>query len=310
MQEIVIENNHLIATICPSLGGRIVALYSKKNDCDILWPSQYDKNTAIGVDKPNVRGGSYPLAPYSNRIKNAQFIWDNETYYLPVSPIASPNAIHGTACYNEWAVILQSETSVTLQQKHSANTEWGFDFILEQNISINDNTLTNSMTITNTDKKHQPIALGYHPFFSAKKLKSIHIPAKNMWVLDNGIPVSPRDVSGYYNFNMPAPFTNEMDDLYQGVTEGCIVDYGTHMVSIQSNSENAILFSNDVDTFFCFEPVENINNAHNMQSNTNIQNLDTYELDHGLTALAPDDSHTFTMTISVSQIIKSGLNND
>ncbi len=295
-----LENTLLKAVISPTLGGRIISLHSKQFDRSILIPVTATYPDDIQVDKPIIGGGSYALAPYSNRIKNARFIWDGKTHTLPVSPITPPNAIHGSACYAPWEIESQTDTSITCIQQHTANALWGFNFTLRQIFTLDGATLINTLSFTNTDTIHQPIGLGFHPFFSAKDLQTVQISMRGMWQADGNIPICKQDLPAIYDFNSPKSFTHTVDDLFYGVIGPCIANYGAYMVHIDSPSKNAIIYSNDVTKFFCFEPVENITNAHNMQQNTRIIHTDTYDMDYGLIALAPNHTHDFSMRISVT----------
>ena len=294
-----IQNDHLQLTINPQLGGRIISMRSVIYECDILHPITTHSTATVGVDKPHVRYGSYPLAPYSNRIENATFDWQGRTYTLPVSPISPPHAIHGVSYYQPWQVEHHDASKVILIQHHQGDETWPFDYTLRQIFELRDNQCINTLALSNTDTNHQPVALGFHPYFTTKNLQTLQFSATDMWTLEDGIARTPKPIPPHQDFNTARPFTQTIDDLYQGIDSPCTATYDTHTVTIDSNSPYAILFSKDVDTFFCFEPVQNVNNAHNMQSSTAIEKSQTYPLDYGLTALAPQDVVDFFMTIAV-----------
>ncbi len=301
MANATIENAAFKLTVAPYLGGRIVRLYYKHRQRDILMPVQTLAPEAIAVHNRIISGGSYPLAPYSNRIRDASFIWNGRTHTLPVSAIAKPHAIHGAACYTAWHVEARNDHSITLVQHHTAGDLWGFDFTLRQHFTLTETRLINTLSFTNMDTVHQPIGLGFHPFFNAQGLKTVQVHMQGMWQSKNCIPLHKQALPAAYDFCTAKPFVQAVDNLFYGVDSPCIADYGTYTVTVTSTSQNAVLFSNDVDTFFCFEPVENVTNAHNMQPHTSPTRPTTYALKHGLTALAPSHTHTFSMTITVTE---------
>lgn len=294
-----LENESLKLEVAPYLGGRIASLYAKAFKSDILMPVETLNADRVAIDKPLISGGSYPLSPYSNRIKGATFPWQGQTHTLPESPIFSPNAIHGTACYTPWDVEEHKPHKLTIIQHHKANALWGFDFTLRQHFELCHNRFVNTLSFVNTHSTHQPVGLGFHPFFNAKNLQTLQIKARGMWLSEQQIPIERTTIPPQYDFNTPKPLLDTVDDLFYGVTNGCIAQYKTHKIVVSSNSQNAVLFSNNVRKFFCFEPVENVTNAHNMQDYNHAISAKTHPLNHGLTALAPSQIHEFTMMIEI-----------
>ena len=276
-------------TISPQLGGRIVSLNSLVYGCDILYPAKISPSRQVNVHNPAIKGGSYPLVPYSNRVCDARFTWENTPYTLPVSPIAKPHAIHGVGWYTMWAVQSQAKTAGTLFYAHTKNADWAFDFTTTQTFELCGNTMKNTIKITNTDTQYQPVGLGLHPFFRANNLQTLHMPATHMWALNKGIPQNIIPIPSIYDFNTPKPFFTPIDDIFQGVYQGCIAQYNTHRVHIQSNVSYAVVYSNNPSEFFCFEPVSHVHNALNM---------DTPEK-YGVKILAPTETHSLHMAITV-----------
>ena len=293
-------NDAFTLDICPSLGGRITALRSCVHNADILHPIFINDHTKVGLDKTILVGGSYPLVPYSGRIAQARFPWNGLTHQLPVSPQAYPHALHGISCYKEWHLIDHTDEKIIIEYKHHGNHEWPFDFVATQFFILDDNKFTNKITIKNTDNIHQPIGLGMHPFLSAENLKTVQFSANEIWQRDNEIITKPVDIPPHQDFNSPQPFSQTIDDLFQGNDGRCVAQYDKYTLTIQSANDYAVVFSNDVNTFFCFEPVENASNAHNMQSDTTIKQDSSYPLDYGLLALSPDDKHQLSMSITLT----------
>lgn len=284
-----LQNAYFIMNISPQLGGRILALKSVPYGCDILHPAELSPNRQVSADNPAIKGGSYPLVPYSNRICNAHFTWDNKRHTLPVSPIAVPHAIHGVGWYNSWAIQSQSDTMVTICYTHTKNTDWDFDFTTIQTFKLCNNTIKNTIKIINTDTQNQPVGLGLHPFFNAKNLQTLHMPAMDMWVLKNGIPQHTTPIPDIYNFNIPKPFINPIDDIFNGVTQGCIAQYDTYTMQVTTDTPYAVVYSNNPTEFFCFEPVSHVHNALNRHSPEK----------HGIKILSPTQTHAISMTIAI-----------
>ena len=302
MEIITLENDHLRLGVAPALGGRMVDLHAKSLDCDIFMPVAIQDGMTVSPDDERIiKGGCYPLVPYSGRIAGGTFDWLGKTHKLRPHKLSPPNSIHGVTHHQAWSVLEQSATSITLDYQHTADAGWGFDFTVQQTMTLTGNTLQCGFLYTNTDTQYQPVGMGFHPFFSAKNLQTIQFPARAFWQTENHLPTQSVPIPTPYDFNTPKPFDHEIDHIFYGTQGDCIAHYDGHSVYIRCNGDYAVVFSNDIGAFFCYEPVQNMTNAHNMQPDTNPKLTATTPLPHGLTALAPSDSHTFSMDISVRE---------
>ena len=81
----------------PELGGRVNKLVF--NEFDIFLPFQ------IQVIKPlqSYKGGSFSLVPFSNRIKDSKFNFNQLEYKLAKND--PPDTIHGHAYLGKWNVL-------------------------------------------------------------------------------------------------------------------------------------------------------------------------------------------------------------
>lgn len=77
-------------------------------------------------------------------------------------------ARHGLARLNQFEVVEQSPSSVTLRLKSTEETRkaYPYDFELRLIFSVDDNTLTQTYEVTNTGNVVLPFTLGAHPAFN------------------------------------------------------------------------------------------------------------------------------------------------
>ena len=77
-------------------------------------------------------------------------------------------ARHGLARLNQFEVVEQSTSSVTLQLKSTEETRksYPYDFELRLIFSLSDDTLTQTYEVTNTGNVVLPFTLGAHPAFN------------------------------------------------------------------------------------------------------------------------------------------------
>ena len=99
-------------------------------------------------------------------------------------------ARHGLARLNQFEVVEQSTSSVTLQQKSTeeTRTSYPYDFELRLIFSVDDDTLTQTYEVTNTGNVVLPFTLGAHPAFNipipgveAASLDQYHLLFTHSW---------------------------------------------------------------------------------------------------------------------------------
>lgn len=123
----------------------------------------------------------------SLRLDEAEYLWQGDPTWWPRrAPILFPIvgvlkngnaesaegtvtlARHGLARLNEFEVVEQSASSVTLQLKSTEETRksYPYDFELRLIFSLSDNTLTQTYEVTNPGNVVLPFTLGAHPAFN------------------------------------------------------------------------------------------------------------------------------------------------
>ena len=279
-----IENSCLKVEIAPHIGGRLKRLYDKRLDREILYP-MYLKNG-------HYQGGSYPLVPYSNRIENGHFMWQDQPIYLPPHSICKPHAIHGVGWISEWETTQINACTYNMTLLHDSNEHWLFDFRADQEISIINSSLKQTMRITNIDEQTQPVGLGFHPFFSAYQCEGIQFDAIHRWVLENGLPKTLVDNQSPSLFSDKKAITVHYDDLFEGWQPQLFrAYYDRYILEVSATSccNKAVLFTNDPKHFFCFEPVSHTTNAINRSNHKA----------YGIYYLKPKQSFEISMFIEI-----------
>ena len=128
--------------LLPELGGRVNQLVF--NEFDIFFPFQ------IQFIKPlqSYKGGSFSLVPFSNRIKNSKFNFNQLEYKLAKND--PPNAIHGHAYLGKWNVLKKTDSSAIIVYKHLANKfGWPWSYEVFQTITLEDNNIFFELEILN-----------------------------------------------------------------------------------------------------------------------------------------------------------------
>ncbi|WP_016731101.1 aldose 1-epimerase [Saccharolobus islandicus] len=113
------------------------------------------------LERPT-RGGMAILIPYSNRVKNAEYIFEGVKYTLPQN--REGNAIHGLVMDKEFSVVTKSDDSVSLE--HVLEHE-GYPSRLDCLITykVFKYGLRTKIVIRNVGNKRAPLTVGAHPYF-------------------------------------------------------------------------------------------------------------------------------------------------
>ena len=131
---IKLKTDRLKLDLLPELGGRVNKLVF--NEFDIFLPFQ----TQVIKPLQSYKGGSFSLVPFSNRIKNSRFNFNQLEYNLIKND--PPNAIHGHAYLEKWNVLKKTDSSAVIVYKHLANKfGWPWSYEVFQTITLEDNNI-------------------------------------------------------------------------------------------------------------------------------------------------------------------------
>ncbi|WP_321793591.1 aldose epimerase [Caballeronia sp. J97] len=116
------------------------------------------------------KGGCYPLAPYSNRVRDARFpAPDGSLVELATFP-GMAHALHGFGQFAAWSVELLEADCVVLRYVHGEGEHgWPWAFEAVQLIEANAQGARLSMRIANRSSSPMPVGLGFHPYFGARE---------------------------------------------------------------------------------------------------------------------------------------------
>jgi aldose 1-epimerase len=171
--------------IAPAAGGRITRFAT--DDHDWLAPIVVERWPADAWPK----GGSYPLVPFSNRVRDSQFPGpDGETIRLAAFP-GMPHALHGFGQYAAWSVEQHETDRIVMRFSHTAGEHgwpWAFDAI--QTIEATDEGARLTMRVINLSDTPMPVGFGFHPYFHAIEAE---LDAIKNWRHEGEIAVEPDD---------------------------------------------------------------------------------------------------------------------
>ena len=150
------------AEIVPVHGGMVAQLYIQ--DRPLLKLDRATLETA-----PMAAGGMPVLFPFPSKTRNDQYTLNGKTYYMPM---------HGLVKNAPFAVEKATENSVNLWIEE--NPAWvagcyPYRFRLEICYTLEGDTLSAELRLTNRSDKPMPHYLGWHPFFYSSDKRNIYL---------------------------------------------------------------------------------------------------------------------------------------
>jgi len=147
-EKTILENDRLLIEVNRS-GSELARIYDKKKNREVLWDA-----------KPEIWSRHAPiLFPFVGKCFEGQYCYEGTTYSM------TP---HGFARDSQFDLSFANGTEVWYQLTDSTDTyqNYPFHFKLEAGHRLNDNQITVSWRVTNTDSKELLFMLGGHPAFN------------------------------------------------------------------------------------------------------------------------------------------------
>ncbi|MBL4604480.1 MAG: aldose 1-epimerase [Flavobacteriaceae bacterium] len=210
------------------------------------------------------------LFPFTNRVQNGTYIYDNKRYHLDIKTAGGVNALHGFV-YDKKFDFLSKKVSnnsaqITLGYKETERTN-GFPYLYSifLTYTIEKKGLSIKVDINNTDSKTFPFCIGWHPYFNSSNLSKSYIKLntdKKLAINKNKIPTEIQET--YFNQEEEIG-EKSFDDCF--ILKDNIVCFVTPEYSIELEStlkENYLqLFTPDQKNCIAIEPMSAPSNSFN-----------------------------------------------
>lgn len=266
----------------PQMGGGIAGLWVGEKPVLRPWSGKLE-------DGPFALASNV-LVPFSNRIDRG-FTFEGTYHPMAKNMQIDPLAIHGDGAQKEWAVVSAADTEAAI---HLPKGSFGpFCYEATQTFSLTNETLTNTLTMTNRADMALPYGGGFHPWFPRDAETRLQAVAPDHWPQGpSKIPATPEPELPPADFDFSAIKALPQRPIDCGFSrwDGTArIEQGEEAVSLTLSSSNlstAIIYSPRPDCgFFCFEPVSHPVNAHNLPGMP------------GLVVLQPGDSLALSMVL-------------
>jgi len=274
------------ARIAPLAGGRILDWSTRLPAGRRDWLVPIEVETWPSASWP--KGGIFPLAPFSNRVRNARLRWQGRVFPLEPLP-GAPHALHGQAQAMAWDVVHREEALATLALDHPAGLGgWPWAWHLRQTIALTDTGLRIGLTLENRDTTPMPAGLGMHPYFTAHAAR---LTADTRWTQERELALSPEKSTVSRWERSAASWT----EFLSGWTGEALIDWpeGPGLRLRTTGPLGHMVLHCNEGRYLCVEPVTHVCDAANLAA-SGIPGT-------GLRVLAPGEALTVEMALDVRQ---------
>ncbi len=296
---IKIYNNQLRLFLDPNSGVGTKALEMRRGE---HWLSIMPDTRSSDCNLPFA---NFLMIPYSNRIKDGQFTFENKNYYLANG---ESHSIHGDVRNRKWKISEHTTESIicTIDSRQNKDINWPWDFCAKALFKLDGLALHMQLSITNVSTTNMPAALGWHPYFNRKITSHdeqvlLHFPLKGVYPDANNtrIPSGPLTPLDYHqNFDLERELFKEnfLDLCYHGFSGGSITWPKSRLrlkISTNDICQHLIIYNPPETDYFAIEPVSNANNGVNLFSQG--------DQTSGIRVLTPQDTLTATCRLQLEE---------
>ena len=267
----------------PDYGGRIARL--SFGDWDVLRPIP-DNATDVWN---GYKGGSFPLVPFSNRIKDAKFSFNGTNVSIDQHPNEGRHALHGHGCFSNWPVVHKDANSAEIAYQHEAGQAgWPWSYRASQRFEVSNNECQVTISVTNTSDNQMPLGIGFHPFFPFDGDVNLRFNADTEWVGSPEIfPTERRPLT--HNFHL-----EQGERLWRDTKTVCFDGFRREAEIHWAHSNRRLRLTSDKllnhfivhvpegANYFCLEPVCHPTDGFNLAAQ-NVEGVDVLTLDTGQT---------------------------
>lgn len=258
------------AAVRPLDGGRIASLWREGPNglrSDVLVPMP-----AAGFDPAYwPKAGSYPLVPFSNRVRDAAFRFGETRVALVPHPAAAPHALHGFSQTRPWTVMRHASAEIELHYRFEPQDDlagWPWAFEAVQRMALDPSGLTHEIYVESHAVSPMPVGLGIHPYFAVSQGDRITFNCEALWDQDaDGCGQQLHSLTGR-DRHYDSPHGGEATTAYYSGWDGGASIHrrdGTRILIQASAPLDHLVFHVPAGgSYLCLEPVSHVADAFNL----------------------------------------------
>jgi aldose 1-epimerase len=286
--------------LAPHIGGAIAAFFDAHESGERHWLRPATPETLAARNPLGM--ASFPLVPYCNRIRDARFTFDGALIDLSGDGNTFPHALHGNAWRLPWRVDSLTEAHARLTLHHEPSREaahhWPFAYEAAQDIALDAQSLTVTMSLRNLSDRPMPFGIGHHPYFPRTAGTRVHARVASMWhTTPDPLPTHAGPHPSIDALASPegmSPDAYDLDNNFTGWTRTASIVWpdGHRSITLQAGAPfdfMVIYAPSAFPSLLCVEPVSNV---------ADWINLDLDPASKGGGVLAPGESMSASFTLT------------
>jgi aldose 1-epimerase len=225
--------------------------------------------SGLAARNPYATAG-FPLVPFSNRLADGHFAWNDKSVTLARNFPPEPHAIHGVGFERPWEVLSRGNDSALLGLLYRPDAGWPWAFEARQRITLTDDALTLDLSAVNLEAQAVPLAFGHHPYIPRTGAR-LTFHARGVWLPgENGLPAELVKPAGSFDFSKGLDVERaDVDHCFSGWSRAAYIAWPDKPLALEITASSllscAVVYSSRELDAFCFEPVAHVSNALNRQ---------------------------------------------
>ncbi|MCY4027539.1 MAG: aldose 1-epimerase [Acidobacteria bacterium] len=280
--------------VAPDVGGSIARYATERGDTTFEWlrpalPGAVASRSAGGTS-------SFPMVPFSNRIRDAAFRFRGRLVELPRNFPPEPHAIHGHAWRKPWTVVERTGAGLTLEYRHPAD-DWPWAYSAQQTIELTEQQLRVRFAVTNMATEAMPVGFGLHPYFVRTPRCVVRADVGRMWESDADrmpsrlVGAPPQLLPGGAGLS---PDETPLDNNFLEFSGRAVIEWPEWNARLRIDADPIytclVVYTPPGQDFFCAEPATNCIDGFNLAA--------AGRTDTGLIVLEPGDTAVGDVTFT------------
>ena len=289
LAQLLLENGPLTLTLLPGLGGSVGAL--RHNGEDVLRPLPPD------AEPSPLETAGFPLFPFSGRISDGSFTWQDRRVALQPNFLPETHAIHGQAWLSAWRVADSDASRARLVFEYERG-DWPWRYRAEQDFRLLEDGLELTLSLTNESDELMPAGFGWHPYFPRQDAR-VKVAVDRIWKAETGmIPdqlAQPTPAEDLRDWRVVDQL--DLDNAYTVATPDAEMEWPGRRLRVDMTSDPAlghvVVYAPPGRDFFCVEPVSHAPDAVNNKHPADVT---------GLKTLSPGETLSAKISLKISAV--------
>jgi aldose 1-epimerase len=274
---VTLDNGFLRLEIVPSVGAAIANFGARLSGDDLVVPIMRHCDDAILAQKRSSPLASFTLAPFSNRVRAANFVFADQNYQMQPNNSAG-TVLHGDVRDRVWQVTQPESNSLhcVFDGRTVSDLNFPWPFLMRVEYILDGQCLITKLELENVSDQPMPVGFGLHPYFLRQIPGSgeaeLTFAAQGFYATDAELMPTEamKPLLPAMNFRKAhALGTQQLDTVFGGWSGSASLRYpGTNW---QSRLEADAIFSHFVvftapDQSIALEPVSNCTDGFNLMA--------------------------------------------